>query len=162
MAHRFWPHGGDEEHEKLALALADPAVDMVALEKEKIKGAVRTDFILSAEIIVLSLPVVSESAMTTQAALSSSPIVSLWSSTRTRSRMRWRDRRLMRLTLSRNGRTKVVHATDEHRWFVPSGALRQQRREKLTKDLKPGDRLSHSFPVSNPFTTQAPSASSSS
>ncbi|MCZ2813177.1 DNA primase [Modestobacter sp. VKM Ac-2979] len=53
--------------------------------------------------------------------------------------------RLMRLTLSRNGRTKIVHATDEHRWFVPSGALRQERREKLTKDLKPGDRLSNSF-----------------
>jgi DNA primase len=67
--------------------------------------------------------------------------------------------RLMRLTLSRNGRTKVVHATDEHRWFVPSGALRQQRREKLTKDLRPGDRLSHSFPVSrvlNPATRPSP------
>ncbi len=30
-------------------------IDLVALEKEKIKGAVRTDFILSAEIIVISL-----------------------------------------------------------------------------------------------------------
>ena len=57
--------------------------------------------------------------------------------------------RLMRLTLTRNGRTKVVHATDEHRWFVPSGALRQQRREKLTKDLQPGDRLS-SAPTCGP------------
>ncbi|WP_138731449.1 DNA primase [Modestobacter excelsi] len=53
--------------------------------------------------------------------------------------------RLMRMTLTRNGRTKVVHATDEHRWFVPSGALRQHRREKLTKDLQPGDRLCHSL-----------------
>jgi predicted DNA repair protein MutK len=35
--------------------VADPAVDLVAFEKEKIKGAVRTDFILSAEIIVISL-----------------------------------------------------------------------------------------------------------
>ncbi|MCU1604643.1 MAG: dnaG, partial [Modestobacter sp.] len=56
--------------------------------------------------------------------------------------------RLMRVTVTRNGRTKLLHATDEHRWFVPSGALRQNRREKLTKDLRPGDRLSHSFPVS--------------
>ncbi|WP_222268641.1 DNA primase [Modestobacter marinus] len=67
--------------------------------------------------------------------------------------------RLMRVTVSRNGRTKVLHATDEHRWFVPSGALRQQRREKLTKDLRPGDRLSHSFPVSrvlNPATRPSP------
>src|SRR4051795_11337166 len=53
--------------------------------------------------------------------------------------------RLMRVTLTRNGRLKVIHATDEHRWFVPSGALRQQRREKLTKELRPGDRLCSSF-----------------
>jgi DNA primase len=53
----------------------------------------------------------------------------------------------MRLTVTRNGRTKVLHATDEHRWFVPSGALRQNRREKLTKDLRPGDRLSYCLPA---------------
>ena len=71
--------------------------------------------------------------------------------------------RLMRLTLTRNGRTKVIHATDEHRWFVPSGALRQNRREKLTKELRPGDRLSHSFPgsrVLNPATRPSPFGSS--
>src|SRR4051812_4994426 len=65
----------------------------------------------------------------------------------------------MRVTVTRNRRTKVLHATDEHRWFVPSGALRQQRREKLTKDLQPGDRLSHSFPaarVLNPATRPSP------
>ena len=66
VAHRFWPHGGDEEHEKLALALADPAVDMVALEKDKIKGAVRTDFILSAEIIAITLGVVANAPLMTQ------------------------------------------------------------------------------------------------
>jgi DNA primase len=67
--------------------------------------------------------------------------------------------RLMKLTLTRNSRTKVIHATDEHRWFVPSGPLRQHRREKFTKDLRPGDRLSHSFPVSrvlNPATLPSP------
>ena len=31
------------------------SVDLVALEKEKIKGAIRTDFVLSAEIIVITL-----------------------------------------------------------------------------------------------------------
>jgi hypothetical protein len=36
-------------------AVADPAVDLVALEKTKIRGAVRTDFILSAEVIVIAL-----------------------------------------------------------------------------------------------------------
>jgi len=46
----------DEAHaSELARAAADPAVDLVALEKDKIKGAIRTDFILSAEIIVISL-----------------------------------------------------------------------------------------------------------
>jgi DNA primase len=67
--------------------------------------------------------------------------------------------RLMAIRLTRNGRAKVVYATDEHRWFVPSGALRQNRREKFTKDLRPGDRLSHSFPMSrvlNPATLPSP------
>ena len=68
IAHRFWPHGG-EEHEKPALALADPAVDMVALEKDKIKGAVRTDFILSAEIIAITLGVVANAPLMTQVAV---------------------------------------------------------------------------------------------
>ena len=48
---------------KLAQALADPAVDMVALEKDKIKGAVRTDFILSAEIIAITLGVVANAPL---------------------------------------------------------------------------------------------------
>ncbi|MGJ7456561.1 DUF808 domain-containing protein [Halomonas sp. MA07-2] len=42
-------------HEQYAKALADPNVDMVAFEQAKIKGAVRTDFILSAEIIAITL-----------------------------------------------------------------------------------------------------------
>jgi uncharacterized protein len=66
LAHRFWPHGGDGEHEKLAQALADPTVDMVAVEKDKIKGAVRTDFILSAEIIAITLGTVAGAALATQ------------------------------------------------------------------------------------------------
>ena len=36
-------------------AVADPAVDVVAFEKERVRGAVRTDFILSAEIVVIAL-----------------------------------------------------------------------------------------------------------
>ncbi len=57
LAHKFLHSKEEDEqhHAELAHALADPAVDMVALEKDKIKGAVRTDFILSAEIIVISL-----------------------------------------------------------------------------------------------------------
>ncbi|HEU5436129.1 MAG TPA: DUF808 domain-containing protein [Telluria sp.] len=57
LAHKFL-HSKDEDdahHGELTRALADPAVDLVAIEKDKIKGAVRTDFILSAEIIVIAL-----------------------------------------------------------------------------------------------------------
>src|SRR5690606_27819592 len=60
LAHRFL-HPADEEEQKKAerlRAVADEKVDMVAWEKDKIKGAIRTDFILSAEIIVLTLGVV--------------------------------------------------------------------------------------------------------
>jgi DNA primase len=58
--------------------------------------------------------------------------------------------RLMRLTLTRNGRTKVLHATDEHRWFVLAGPRRQDRRETVTRDLLPGDRLASSFAGARP------------
>ena len=61
VAHRFL-HGraADQQHKQvLTAAVADPAVDLVALERDRIKGAIRTDFILSAEIIVISLGTVS-------------------------------------------------------------------------------------------------------
>ena len=59
LAHKFLPSQGDEQHEKeLSEALKQPDVDLEALEKRKIKGAVRTDFILSAEIIAITLGVV--------------------------------------------------------------------------------------------------------
>ncbi|OEZ61330.1 DUF808 domain-containing protein [Duganella sp. HH105] len=45
----------DQHLGELADAVSDPDVDLVALEKDKIKGAIRTDFILSAEIIVIAL-----------------------------------------------------------------------------------------------------------
>src|SRR6187200_3050471 len=49
IAHRLLHSKEEDEadHKALAEALADPAADLVALEKDKIKGAVRTDFILS-------------------------------------------------------------------------------------------------------------------
>jgi len=49
-----------------ARALADPAIDLVAFEKDKIQGAVRTDFILSAEIIAITLGTVADAGFTTQ------------------------------------------------------------------------------------------------
>jgi predicted DNA repair protein MutK len=45
---------------------ADLSIDPVALERDKIRGAVRTDFILSAEIIVISLGIVAEEAFAVQ------------------------------------------------------------------------------------------------
>ena len=50
-------------------ALLDGKTDMVAYEKEKIKGAIRTDFILSAEIIVITLSVVAAKSYAFQAAV---------------------------------------------------------------------------------------------
>lgn len=57
IAHRLWPPfvAEEEEHQGLLEALADPEIDLVAFEQEKIKGAVRTDFVLSAEIIAITL-----------------------------------------------------------------------------------------------------------
>ncbi len=71
LAHRFL-HGAEADaahQQELAQALADPALDLVALEKEKIKGAVRTDFILSAEIIVIALGTVADAPLATQSAV---------------------------------------------------------------------------------------------
>lgn len=56
LAHKWLHSPADEKHEQaLHAAAADTTIDLVALEKDKIKGAVRTDFILSAEIVVITL-----------------------------------------------------------------------------------------------------------
>lgn len=67
LAHR-WLHAEEDAAADAALraAVADPAVDLVAFERDKIKGAVRTDFILSAEIIVIALGTVSAEPLVKQ------------------------------------------------------------------------------------------------
>jgi predicted DNA repair protein MutK len=68
LAHKL-PHAeaGDEARRAESLrALADPGVDLIAIERDKIKGAIRTDFILSAEIIVISLGTVAKEAFAVQ------------------------------------------------------------------------------------------------
>ncbi|RRS03558.1 DUF808 domain-containing protein [Aquabacterium soli] len=57
LAHKFLhSHAEDEAHKaELVQAVSNPEVDILAFEKDKIKGAVRTDFILSAEIIAITL-----------------------------------------------------------------------------------------------------------
>ena len=60
----------DEAHQlELEHALLNPKIDLRVVEKDKIKGAVRTDFILSAEIIVISLGTVAGSAFAVQLAV---------------------------------------------------------------------------------------------
>ena len=54
--HKLAHRKQDAPHrEELRHALENPDVDLRTLEKDKIKGAIRTDFILSAEIIVIAL-----------------------------------------------------------------------------------------------------------
>lgn len=62
VAHRLL-HTPDEEqqdHAKRLQAVSDREVDMVQFEKRRIRGAIRTDAILSAEIIVIALGTVRE------------------------------------------------------------------------------------------------------
>ncbi len=68
LAHRLLHSKAEDEAKRAAhiQALANAEVDPVALEKDKIKGAVRTDFILSAEIIAITLGTVAGAGFTTQ------------------------------------------------------------------------------------------------
>src|SRR5499426_1630180 len=63
LAHKLWP--GQATHDERVAAPADPA----AAEKTKIKGAVRTDFVLSAEIIVIALGTVAGKPFPVRAAV---------------------------------------------------------------------------------------------
>ncbi|HSI25601.1 MAG TPA: DUF808 family protein, partial [Methylotenera sp.] len=70
IAHKIFHKQEDDSHNQdIAQAVADPKIDMVALEKDKIKGAIRTDFILSAEIIVIALGTVATEVFSKQVAV---------------------------------------------------------------------------------------------
>ncbi len=67
VAHKFLHKKEDEAHHaEITEAVKHPEVDMVAFEKDKIKGAIRTDFILSAEIIVIALGTVAAASFSKQ------------------------------------------------------------------------------------------------
>ena len=68
LAHKFFHSKHADQHDRAALsaAAADAEVDLVAFEKDKIKGAVRTDFILSAEIIAITLGTVADAPLMQQ------------------------------------------------------------------------------------------------
>ena len=67
LAHKVL-HKQDEarHHAEHARAVGDASVDLLAFERGKIKGAIRTDFILSAEIIVISLGTVAAKPLPVQ------------------------------------------------------------------------------------------------
>jgi hypothetical protein len=56
-------------HAELARAGFDRTIDLVSAERAKIKGAVRTDFVLSAEIIVITLGTVADVPFATRVAV---------------------------------------------------------------------------------------------
>lgn len=66
LAHAYLHRGEKTDDAALIQALSDPKVDLVAFEKDKINGAIRTDFVLSAEIIAITLGTVQNSAWPTQ------------------------------------------------------------------------------------------------
>ncbi len=68
--HKLVHRGESETHEQeLVQALEDPNLDLRTVEKDKIKGAIRTDFILSAEIIVIALGTVAAAEFGTRVAV---------------------------------------------------------------------------------------------
>ena len=67
VVHKLFHRDAKPDPEARAQAVLASGETPQALEKQKIRGAVRTDFILSAEIIVLSLAVVADSPLLTRA-----------------------------------------------------------------------------------------------
>lgn len=68
LAHRLLhsPSEEEAEHRERLQAVADEQIDMVAFEKKRIRGAIRTDAILSAEIIVITLGTVQDANLVTR------------------------------------------------------------------------------------------------
>jgi len=68
IAHPFLASEHEEKsnNDLLHTALLHPEIDLIALESEKIKGAIRTDFVLSAEIIVIALGTVATQPFSSQ------------------------------------------------------------------------------------------------
>ncbi|MFK8041326.1 DUF808 domain-containing protein [Congregibacter sp.] len=68
----YLSHSADtrrEAGENLRKQLENPSTDPLELEKKRIKGAVRTDFILSAEIIVITLGIVGDASLLVRASV---------------------------------------------------------------------------------------------
>ena len=66
LAEKFFHQDNEQAHQQKLKQLSDPNIDLVTLERQKIKGAIRTDFILSAEIVVIVLGSVKSAPFETQ------------------------------------------------------------------------------------------------
>ena len=66
LFHKYFHHEEINHHEPKDLIGKDESLTVETSEKEKIAGAVRTDFVLSAEIIVITLGTVATAAFTQQ------------------------------------------------------------------------------------------------
>lgn len=79
LAHPFLHSAAEDEaeHDRQLQALVDEDIDLVAMERDKIQGAIRTDFVLSAEIIVIALGTVADKDFVTQISVLSAVAVLL-------------------------------------------------------------------------------------
>ena len=68
LAHRYLHNKNEDDarHKERVSASTDATIDAVAYERDKVKGAIRTDFVLSAEIITITLGTVAASPFVTQ------------------------------------------------------------------------------------------------
>lgn len=68
LAHKFLHRQSKQvaDRAERMQALAEPSIDLVAMERDKIRGAIRTDFVLSAEIIAITLGTVANAPFLSQ------------------------------------------------------------------------------------------------
>ena len=79
LAHKYLHSKEDDErnHAELLKAVSRSAEELSTFEKDKIKGAIRTDFVLSAEIIVITLGTVAAAPFIKQVAVLSTIAVAM-------------------------------------------------------------------------------------
>ena len=68
LAHKWFARPGDDAraHRELLHAVSDPNADLLGFENDKVKGAIRTDLILSAEIVAITLGTVADATFATR------------------------------------------------------------------------------------------------
>jgi hypothetical protein len=67
LSHKYLhPKDDFDRHQEIADALNDPKTDLAKLERDKVRGAIRTDFVLSAEIVAITLGIVAAAALPTR------------------------------------------------------------------------------------------------